>query len=221
MDWMEFLQEAIPCLGAGIGFLYGGVKAFRRGVALYLKLVVLALGSLFLGKLYGVVSLLTAGALPEGFHVGYLGIFGCFLFLFSANYGQMDGLIDDKDKAMQKYRWMGYAAPMVLSAGTFPMMFAPASMEVKVVIGLVMRPAALGAYYNLKHLIFPDLGFGFVRAIRPCNLCALILYVLCLMEMVCGAWQLPGAELAAAIALSGVCVAMSVLAERGTKLWTT
>ena len=31
------------------------------------------------------------------------------------------------------------------------------------------------SYYNFKHAVISDLGYGFVKAIRPYNICALIL----------------------------------------------
>ena len=35
--------------------------------------------------------------------------------------------------------------------------------------------AMCSSYYNFKHVIISDLGYGFVKAIRPYNICALIL----------------------------------------------
>jgi hypothetical protein len=39
----------------------------------------------------------------------------------------------------------------------------------------VWLAAAFSSYYNFKHAIICDLGYGFVKAIRPYNVCALVL----------------------------------------------
>ncbi len=174
-----------------------------------------------LGKLFGLVSFLTVGGLPEHFHVGYLGTFGCFMFLFSANFGQMDGFIDDGSKATRKYRFWSLSAPGILALGMIPLFFSPASTAMRIVTVIVLIPALLSSYFNLKHLIFPDMGFGFVKAIRPCNLCALALAALCQTELISSAWQVEFLHITIAILLSPVCVLLIFAAERGTRLWRT
>lgn len=221
VNWSSLLLELLPLLASGFGFIRGFRRFFRNGVALYLQLIVCALGCFMLGKLFGVISFFTVGGLPEHFHVGYLGTFGCFMFLFSANFGQMDGLIDDGSKATRKYRFWSLSAPGILTLGMVPLFFSPASVTMQIVTVIVLIPALLSSYFNLKHLIFPDMGFGFVKAIRPCNFCALALAVLCQMELISSAWQVEFLHMAVVVLLSLVCILLIFAAERGTKLWRT
>lgn len=57
---------------------------------MYAKLITCAIGCFALSRIFRVVTIATTGTIPIGFHVGYFGSFGCFLFLLSANYGIMN-----------------------------------------------------------------------------------------------------------------------------------
>ena len=74
---------------AGIGFAYGLFRFFRDESALYVRMIVFAIGCAMLGRLFETLLILVNGGLANGFHVGMLGIIGSFMFLFSANFGQM------------------------------------------------------------------------------------------------------------------------------------
>ena len=130
---VSIVQELLPFLVAGFAFIWGIAKYYKRKVALYVNLILCGIGCFALGKLFGAVSFLTAGGLPEHFHVGYLGTFGCFLFIFSANLGQMDSLIDDGDKAMARYRMLSLGAPLLMIALTIPAICSHASLEMKII----------------------------------------------------------------------------------------
>ena len=68
------------------------------------------------GKLYQVVRLLTGGEICGQFQLGVSGCIGSLMFLFSANFGAMDRIADDKSKALRKYRIIALAAPAAVAA---------------------------------------------------------------------------------------------------------
>ena len=45
----------------------------------------------------------------------------------------------------------------------------------KISLAFIWISAIFSSYFNFKHAIISDLGYGFVKAIRPYNICALIL----------------------------------------------
>ena len=99
------------------GFVFASMRYYGSSKSLYIKLVIFALGSAMLGRLFDVITLLTRGDIGATFNVGMLGIAGCFLFSLSANYGQMDSLVDDKSRANHKYRVMAMIAPLLILSG--------------------------------------------------------------------------------------------------------
>lgn len=77
-----------------IGVLYGALSFFTGKSALYLKMIACGVGCQMFSRLFNLVYIVTQGKLPDGFHVGMLGLVGSFLFFLLANYGQMDALVD-------------------------------------------------------------------------------------------------------------------------------
>ena len=61
-------------------------------------------GCAMFGRLFETLQYLVNGELGSGFHVGMLGIIGSFLFLASANFGQMDSIVDDRSSKYRRYR---------------------------------------------------------------------------------------------------------------------
>lgn len=216
-----FIYELILTIVLGLCTVYGIFKCFRRRVALYLQMEICALGCLFLGKLFSILSILCMGTAPEGFHVGYLGIFGCFMFLFSANYGQMDGLIDDKQKKYQVLRLISMVAPIILIVGLLVLAHSQMS-KIELSLEIVMMiPAVLSSYYSFKFLIFPDFGFGFVKAIRPCNFFSLAIAFFYELEIICSAYNEINGQNLCTILLALSSVGLLVAAQGGTKKWIT
>ena len=71
--------------------VWGGALCARRKQPLFFKILLFAAGY-FLGALFEGCWLLVYGAVPEGFHVGYLGCVGMWFFLFSSYFGAIDRL---------------------------------------------------------------------------------------------------------------------------------
>ena len=88
---------------ATVGFLTG-IPYLNTRKALYASMIVQGMICVVLGRLYQCALLFTGGSLTDNFQVGSLGVMGAFSFFFSANYGQIDSLVDDGEKTFRKYR---------------------------------------------------------------------------------------------------------------------
>ena len=125
---------------AAAGFAFGARRYLRPKKPLYASMIVLGVGCVALGRLFQCVRLLTGSGITEEFQLGILGIVGAFSFFFSANYGQIDSLVDDGSGAFRKWRALSWAAPAVIAA-LYAFAAGPLGTAARVVCG--GGPAAL------------------------------------------------------------------------------
>ncbi len=172
---MYLIANIIVCVCALTGFIYGGIKFFRPRKALYAQMITLSLGCITFGRLFYIVRLLTGGNISDSFQLGFLGLIGSLMFFFSSNFGTVNSLLDDGSKAFGKYRLIALAAPLaavIMYVALF--LLSDVSLLWKI-LGAVLTVFVMEAsYFNLKHLIFPDVDFGVVKCLRPYNLLALV-----------------------------------------------
>ena len=219
---LVLLANIIACAGALGGFIYGGIRFFRPKSAVYALMITLAAGVTVFGRLYQIIRLVTVGDIMERFHLGFLGTVGSLLFLFAANFGLMDTLCDDKSKELRKYRLIPLAAPALVLVLYFALFFfSDLTTLVKVAAGAAALVLMLASYYNLKHLIIPDVDFGVVRSLRQCNLLALIHEFLCVAEIFTLTRNYTIGTLVIGI-LSSILMPLIIIAvDWGVKKWTT
>ena len=185
-------------------------------------MITLSVGCMAFGRLYQVVRLITIGDILEHFQLGVLGVIGSLLFLFSANYGAMDSLADDGSKEFTKYRLIPLAAPIsAIAVYVIYFLLSDFPLLVKVVSGIITLFAAGASYYNLKHLIFPDVDYGVINCVKTYNLLALIFEYLCIAEMIANSCGSEIAVLVISIFMGAVLIAIVPTVERGNKKWTT
>ena len=215
------ITNIIVCICAFAGFIYGIVKFFKPRKAVYAQMIALAVGCVAFGRLYQVVRLVTGGDMFNGFQLGVFGVVGSLLFLFSANYGAMDSLADDKSKRFLKYRLISIAAPAAALAWYILfILLTDLPKSVKIASALVTVFVMAASYFHLKHLILPDVDHGVIKCLRPYNLLALIYAFLCLAETnVIGLGNEIGI-LIAGILIGGVQIGVVISVERGMKKWT-
>ena len=162
------------------------------------------------------------GELGSGFNVGMLGIIGSFLFFFSANYGQMDSIVDDGSVKYRKTRIISFAAPLVVVAIWCVIAATRGIDESTVWVGVEMLFVALASYYHLKHLIIDDVSFGLIRSIRSYNLLSLVYALLCMSEGLVECFNLPTVCIVIVYILECIVLLVFVpVLERGVKKWTT
>lgn len=209
-------------VAAGIGFAYGLYRFFRDESALYVRMIIFGVGCAMLGRLFETLLILVNGSLKNGFHVGMLGIIGSFLFLFSANFGQMDSIVDDGSAKYRKTRLISLAAPLVIMGIWIVIAVTKGVDETTIPLGVETLFIALASYYHLKHLIIEDVSFGLIKAIRSYNLLSLVYAVLCMTEMFVKSFNIPAfATLIVNVLQCVVLLVFVPVLERGVKKWTT
>ena len=222
-DVCIFVADIAPlltCLGT---FIYGVKHFFKKGKAYYLQIVTMGMGCYAMGSFYHLCQSITTGDIADGFTAAYLGRIGFFLFLFTANFGQMDGLLDDRTPSLKKYRYIALIAPATAALMYLPCAFADMPYSTKISLSFLWIAAIFSSYFNFKHAIISDLGFGFVKAIRPYNICALILTFTELLLQVLWAYYDSAYILIAIMIVTVVFSVMSVVTmialKRGVEAW--
>lgn len=219
-----WVAEVLPFIATLSAFIYGVKNFFKKGKALYLQIVTMSMGCYAMGSFYHICQALTSDVVSEGFTAAYLGQMGFFLFLFTANFGQMDSLLDDKSSALKKYRIIALAAPLLVALTFIPSAIAYMPLSTKISSALVWLCAMFSSYFNFKHSIISDMGFGFVKAIRPYNISALILtFVELLLLTAWNYYDIPYGYLIIAllsIVLSILSFVTMIQLKKGVEAWT-
>ena len=215
--------DILPLLATLGTFIYGVKNFFKKGKAYYLQIVTMGMGCYAMGSFYHLCQSITTGDLADGFTAAYLGRIGFFLFLFTANYGQMDGLLDDRTPSLKKFRYIALIAPVTAALLYLPCVLAEMPYSTKISLSFLWIAAIFSSYFNFKHAIISDLGYGFVKAIRPYNICALILTFLELILQVLWAYYVNDYILivimVVTIIFSIVSILTMVTLKRGVEAW--
>ena len=217
---MNLILSIILTVCAAIGFGYGLFRFFREDEALYVRMIVFAVGSAMFGRLIETLQLLVNGQISGSFHIGMLGTAGSFLFLFSANYVQMDSLVDDGSKQFRKTRIIALIAPIVMIA-MWGVLASKGFTAKTAIIGIETLIIAMAAYYHLKHIIIKDVDFGLIRVIRNYNILALVYAFLCMAEILIKSFNLSFVFVIIVYVLQcAVMLAFVPVLERGVNKWT-
>ncbi len=215
--------DILPLLATLGTFIYGVKNFFKKGKAYYLQIVTMAMGCYAMGSFYHLCQSITTGDLADGFTAAYLGRIGFFLFLFTANFGQMDGLIDDRTPSLKKFRYIALVATASAALLYLLCVLAEMPYSTKISLSLLWIAAIFSSYFNFKHAIISDLGYGFVKAIRPYNICALALTFLELILQVLWAYYDDNyiiiVIMIVTIIFSIVSVLTIVTLKRGVEAW--
>ena len=215
------IENLAILLCAAAGFLPGAYRWLRPKKPLYASMIVLGLGCVMLGRLFQCIWLWTGAGLTERFQIGVLGSAGAFSFFFSANYGQIDSLVDDGSKRFRAYRITAWAGPLGTAALYAAILLSPAKAELKISFGFTALLIGLASYFHVKHLLIPDVDYGVVRCQRAYNALALGLGAGSMAEMIALAWEMKTLTMAAGAALCVLSVLLVPVMDRGVKRWTT
>ena len=216
---MKGLGDGVVVLMSAIALIYGFYISTSRKLPLCFQLSMASVACLMLGYIFDICDYIVNGVLAEGYLIGYLGSIGSFLFLLTSSIGYMDGILDDGTPAMKKSRFIALIGPVLVAALWVPNMLSDVPVATKVVYSILWIPAMFSSYFNLKHAIIPDMGFGFVRAIRPFNIAALSFTFLQLIHLT--VWNycdwIP--LLISGIAFGASCIIMVITVDKGVKKW--
>ena len=217
----DLISSSLLCFSALIGFVYGLIRFFRPGQALYKKMVACAIGCLFIERLYGIVQILVAGDVTQLFQIGTFGNIGCYMFLFSANYGAIDKLIDDGSAELKKYRQIALAAPAVAIGIGVVLLLSPSDPGRTITCAIEELFTGASAYYSLKHLLIPKKYMDFLSSLKPFHALCLLLAVGLTTENIIWCYQIT-TEVVWAVPYTLLLFVMPATApvlERGIKKW--
>ena len=217
---MQGIGDGVVVLMSLATLIYGLRMTVRGKLPLYFQLSMAAIACLLLGYVFDVCYYIVHGLVEEGYMIGYLGSIGSFLFLLTASVGYMDGIMDDGSPEIKKCRYIALIGPVIGALLWVPNMFADTPVITKVVYTILWIPALCCLYYNLKHAIIPDMGFGFVKAIRPFNVAAIAFTILKLIHLTL--WNFCGwiPLLISGIVFGTSGIIMIVMADKGVREWT-
>ena len=184
-------------------------------------MIVLGVGCIAFGRLYQVVRLLTGGDILHEFQLGILGVIGSLMFFFSANFGAIDSLADDKSKKYSKYRLIAFAAPLAALALYIGFLLFLGAPRLWKIIGAVVTFFIMQTtYYNLKHLIFPDVDYGVINCLKPYNAAVLFYALFCIADIIAMSRE---SQIAVAIVSAEIGITVLLitpLLAKGVKKWT-
>lgn len=180
----DLIVNSIFCACALGAFIYGAIKYYRPDQALYVIMIVSALGCVFLWRLYETVQILVAGDVPGGFGVGTLGVVGFFMFFFTANYGVIDSLVDDGTDKIKKYRIIALVAPALMMAAALIVVLGKAELSDKISICIEQAAMGLAVYYDFKHIIIPKKYSDMFASFRMYHVVVILIAVAMTVENV-------------------------------------
>lgn len=169
---------------ATIGFLWGVYQFFRNKGPLYAQIIVCGIACMMIDRLFQVIYILTQGEMRLGFDVALLSLAGAFLFLISANYGQIDSLVDDGDRRFILTRITALIAPVIMLGLYSIPFFSVDILNIRVGLIIMVIVVLPCSYYSFKHIIIYDVNDGLVKSLRPYNAMVLIYTVFVCMEFI-------------------------------------
>ena len=217
---VEMITDYIILICCQISFLYGFFAILIQKKPLYLKMIVMSVACMMVSRISVVLQYLTKGDTINDFNVSMLGLLGCFLFLFSANFGVIDSLADDGSSIFFKYRLISYVAPIILLASYLSVFLFKHTDKEMIATILIVLCISMSSKYHLKHIIFPDIEYGIIRAIRGYNAVALLLCISTTVWLISHVYGQNYLYLATGILISICCLIIIPLLQKEAKKWT-
>ncbi len=217
---MLYLSNLLPAVALFIAFVYGAGISFKKDGVLFLQIVTAAVGCMMFGKLFEFLLIVCNGELFEGFNVGMLGIVGSYFFFLSASFGQLDSLGDDGSKEMRKYRIIPFAVVIALLAiFLFFDLRSGVNPKAYIVNAVMLIPVSITTYYNVKHLIIPDVEFGILRSIRQYNLSMLLTSATLMISILFTDYQYETGAIIANLIMTAGYLTKILHAKKGVDRW--
>ena len=179
-----------------LGVIYGAVFLLKENKALYTKMIFWGVVCAFISRLFMQSMLFYYQAYNMNISIGTVGLFGSLFFLLSANYGQIDRLVDDGSRRCIKARLIALTGPLLLLIAyvIFLIIGSNSWMDleeagdlltmIRVEMGVMTVILMPCVYFNLKHAIIYDVEGGIVRSLRPYNVLALLYELFLYMEFI-------------------------------------
>lgn len=207
---------------SGISLVCGIIRILgKRKPPTYFLFIFFAVLSAFLSRIFYSISIAVYGAPPDIFNIGFLGYAAMLLFMFFANYGQIDLLVDDRKTLKAKYRIIPVIVPVIeLTAGICGLLFGTVDFSVRASFLVISVIAGFAGYLNIKHLVVPDVDFGIVKSIRGYNLIAFLTGIFSLAEIGFSVFEYNGIIIYCQIILGILYAVMIPVLVSEVKKWT-
>ena len=183
-------------------------------------MITIALGCASLGRLYNIVKIITEDGVPMTFNAGVLATIGCFMFLFSANFGEMDSLCDMSYPHNKAISIAALAAPaMLISAAAVIVIFGYYSAVLRITYAVEILFISLASYFNCKHLFIRDDEYGIFTNIRGYNLLSLLLGFFYTAELVMDIFEIIRPKSILYILMSACLLGIVPVLNKGFTRW--
>lgn len=223
----EIVFSVIYCIGMIAAFFIGVKQLCAKKSPLYFRLIVYAVGCSALEAICTLVVILCSSS-NDPSRIGRLvSTLACYLFLASANWGQIDGLVDEKTPATRRASIISAAFP-VAAAVVVPFVWNGILKKDEAALGVFLLletvPLAIGGYFSLKHLLLPMDELGIKKMTGKINVTILITIILGLLYIISLGFLLKGQPLFSDIVRAALLVNtffMIRAAIKGNKIWKT
>ena len=207
---------------SGFGLFFGTAQFFKKKhPPMYFMFILFAIMSAFLSRIYYFVTVLLYGSIPGYFNLGFIGYAAMFLYMFFANFGQIDALADDRHTLKARYRIIPVIIPAAeLFFGIYSLFFGTVDITVRVPFVIISVLAGFAGYLNIKHLIIPDVDLGIIKSIRGYNLIAFLIGIFSLAEIGFSLFEINGIILYIQIILGVLYAAAIPVLNSEVKKWT-
>lgn len=180
-----FFTNLYMLICSGFSLIFGIVQFMKKKrPPMYFLFILLAIMSAFLSRIYYFVTVAFYGSIPDTFNLGFIGYAAMFLYMFFANYGQIDYLIDDRRNLKTRYRVIPVIIPVLeLLFAFYSLIYGTVNITVRISFAVISVIAGFAGYLNIKHFIVPDIDFGIVKSIRGYNILAFFIGIFSLAEI--------------------------------------
>lgn len=176
----ELLFEGIAFGISTAAFLYGLFKIYIPKTPFYFKMIVSAVGCYALEELWEIVNVI-CGIGNSIFSIRLIGIFGCFCTFLAANAKGLNKVLDEGTKKSRPARIIAFAAPLagLAAVGVYSFLSAGEKTVLHILIAfIVILPAIIDSYFELKYLLLPNDEMSFIKYIRPINVLVILEYII-------------------------------------------
>lgn len=216
-----FICQLIACVIAILAFIYGVVHLLKKKTPLYQRIIMWSVGCFLLYAIVSVVNSLLFPVKEIEINISYISIFGCFLALFSANYGGMDQVVSDVPSGNKFPSIIALVIDVLFISMLVAIYFVWKDIQFTTGICIIVAyfPILPAVYYNVKHLLLPVDELEILKRNRGINVLSILLYI----SFIFYAFVLAKSN----ALLSGICSIVSsciimgivVLAKKGVYRW--
>ena len=167
------IYKFIPLAISLVGFIAGMVNILKKRAPFFFTMIIFAVGCFTIEQVSLTVN--TICGVYNDVWIGLLGVFGCNLFLLSANYETFDKIVDGSELTFLK-KLLLFLIPVIIMIFVILIFFIwkDRNMLCAIVFAFIYIPAIPTSYYNVKYLFLADYDINFLKAIKECNIMSLI-----------------------------------------------